>query len=170
MQLGRAATVSLGIALALSLGACDGQALRDDGTGGGQQAQQETTTQEETKPAQKDFDGSGQSEVGEGTAMLRTQAGTTEDGSVPSLTLPKDTTLCQIELDTQDMDGTATTHVYVDGMEATKGNFGDAQLSFDLKGDALKAGTHTVEVVQFQGDEVGSAVTFYRSMGYEIAN
>lgn len=170
MQLGKAATVSLGVALALSLGACDGQAQRDDGTGGGQQAQQETTTQEETKPAQKDFDGSGQSEVGEGTAMLRTQAGTTEGGSVPSLTPPKDTQLYQIELDTDGLDGSAVTYVYVDGMENTKGNYGRAQASLTLQKDALKTGRHTVEVVQFQGNEVGSAVTFYRSMGYEIAN
>lgn len=165
MRVGKAAVAGLGVAMALTLGACGGQAQQDAAEGG--KAQE---TQAQAPATQKDFDGSGQSEVGEGTAMLRTQAGTTEDGSVPSLTLPKNTTLYQIELDTQDMDGTAATHVYVDGMEATKGNFGDAQLSFDLKGNALKAGTHTVEVVQFQGDEVGSAVTFYRSMGYEIAN
>ncbi|ERL09774.1 hypothetical protein [Olsenella profusa] len=163
-------SAGLGIAMALSLGACGGQPQQQpQGTDGSQQSQQEQPQAKE-ESAKKDFDGSGQSKVGEGTAMLHTQAGTTEGGNVPKLTVPKGTTVYQIELDTKGLDGSAVTHVYVDGMEATEGNFGDSQLTFDLKGDALKEGTHTVEVVQFQGDEVGGTVTLYRSMGYEIAS
>lgn len=163
-------SAGLGIAMTLSLGACGGQPQQQpQGADGGQQSQDEQPQAKE-ESVKKDFEGSGQSDVGEGTTMLNTQAGTTEGGNVPKLTIPKDTVIYQLELDTKGLDGSAVTHVYVDGMEATKGNFGDAQLTFDLKGDALEAGTHTVEVVQFQGDEVGGTVTLYRKMGYEIAN
>ncbi|EUB32627.1 hypothetical protein [Olsenella uli] len=165
MRVGKAAVAGLGIAMALTLGACGGQAQQDAAEGG-----KEQETQAQAPATQKDFDGAGQSEVGEGTAMLYTQAGTTEGGNVPKLTLPKDTQLYQIELDTDGLDGSAVTYVYVDGMENTKGNYGRAQASLTLQKDALKTGRHTVEVVQFQGDEVGGTVTFYRSMGYEIAN
>lgn len=167
MKVLKAPVMGLCVAMAVALGACGGQA-QQHGTDSGQTAQQAPQTEDST--TKKDFDGSGLSEVGDGSVMLRTQAGTTEGGNVPKLTVPKDTQLTQVELDTNGLDGSAVTHVYVDGVEATKGNFGDAQVPLDLKGSALAAGTHTVDVVQFQGNEVGGTVTLYRKLGYEIAN
>lgn len=157
--------VGAGLALSLALTAC----------GGAQQQNTQSTTQPQTKqeqqaPAKKDFDGSKQAEVGEGSVMLATAAGTTENGNVPKLTIQKDTQLTQIEVDTNDLDRSAVTHIYVDGIENTKGNYGDSQNAISLSGDALKAGGHTVEVVQFKGDDVSGEVIFYRKLSYQIAN
>ena len=154
-----------GAALALTLGACSGQPQQNS-----QSTTEPQTKQEQQAPAKKDFDGSKQAEVGEGSVMLATAAGTTENGNVPKLTIQKDTQLTQIEVDTKDLDRSAVTHIYVDGIENTKGNYGDSQNAISLSGDALKAGDHTVEVVQFKGDDVSGEVVFYRKLSYQIAN
>ena len=76
----------------------------------------------------------------------------------------------QVEVDTKGLDGSTVTYIYVDGIEAQKGNMGDSQQSVTLQGDALKAGTHTIEVVQFKGDDTKGEVVFYRKVIFEIAN
>lgn len=157
--------VGAGLALSLALTACGGAPQQNT-----QSTTQPQTKQEQQAPAKKDFDGSKQAEVGEGSVMLSTAAGTTENGNVPKLTISKDTQLIQIEVDTKDLDRSAVTHIYVDGIENTKGNYGDSQNAISLSGDALKAGDHTVEVVQFKGDDVSGEVVFYRKLSYQIAN
>lgn len=157
--------VGAGLALSLALTACGGAPQQNT-----QSTVQPQTKQEQQAPAKKDFDGSKQAEVGEGSVMLATAAGTTENGNVPKLTIQKDTQLTQIEVDTKDLDRSAVTHIYVDGIENTKGNYGDSQNAISLSGDALKAGDHTVEVVQFKGDDVSGEVVFYRKLSYQIAN
>lgn len=157
--------VSAGLALSLALTACGGAPQQNT-----QSTIQPQTKQEQQAPAKKDFDGSKQAEVGEGSVILATAAGTTENGNVPKLTISKDAQLTQIEVDTKDLDRSAVTHIYVDGIENTKGNYGDSQNAISLSGDALKAGDHTVEVVQFKGDGASSEVIFYRKLSYQIAN
>ena len=157
--------VGAGLALSLTLAACGGAPQQNT-----QSTTQPQTKQEQQAPAKKDFDGSKQAEVGEGSVMLSTAAGTTENGNVPKLTIQKDTQLTQIEVDTKDLDRSAVTHIYVDGIENTKGNYGDSQNTISISGDALKAGDHTVEVVQFKGDNASGEVVFYRKLSYQIAN
>lgn len=157
--------VGAGLALSLALTACGGAPQQNT-----QSTSQPQAKQEQQAPAKKDFDGSKQAEVGEGSVMLATAAGTTENGNVPKLTIQKDTQLTQIEVDTTDLDRSAVTHIYVDGIENTKGNYGDSQNAISLTGDALKAGDHTVEVVQFKGDDASGEVVFYRKLSYQIAN
>lgn len=157
--------VGAGLALSLALTACGGAPQQNT-----QSTAQPQTKQEQQAPVKKDFDGSKQAEVGEGSVMLATAAGTTENGNVPKLTIQKDTQLTQIEVDTKDLDRSAVTHIYVDGIENTKGNYGDSQNAISLTGDALKAGDHIVEVVQFKGDDASGEVVFYRKLSYQIAN
>lgn len=157
--------VGAGLVLSLALTACGGAPQQNT-----QSTAQPQTKQEQQAPAKKDFDGSKQAEVGEGSVMLSTAAGTTENGNVPKLTIQKDTQLTQIEVDTKDLDRSAVTHIYVDGIENTKGNYGDSQNAISLSGDALKAGDHTVEVVQFKDDDTSGEVIFYRKLSYQIAN
>ena len=157
--------VGAGLVLSLVLTACGGAPQQNT-----QSTAQPQTKQEQQAPAKKDFDGSKQAEVGEGSVMLATAAGTTENGNVPKLTIQKDTQLTQIEVDTKDLDRSAVTHIYVDGIENTKGNYGDSQNAISLSGDALKAGDHTVEVVQFKDDDASGEVVFYRKLSYQIAN
>lgn len=165
MNARKIAVAVAGAALALTLGACGGAPQQNT-----QSTARPQTKQEQQAPAKKDFDGSKQAEVGEGSVMLATAAGTTENGNVPKMTIQKDTQLTQIEVDTKDLDRSAVTHIYVDGIENTKGNYGDPQNAISLSGDALKAGDHTVEVVQFKGDDVSGEVVFYRKLSYQIAN
>ena len=165
MKYQKLAMVGAGLALSLALTACGGAPQQNT-----QSTTQPQTKQEQQAPAKKDFDGSKQAEVGEGSVMLSTAAGTTENGNVPKLTISKDTQLTQIEVDTKDLDRSAVTHIYVDGIENTKGNYGDSQNTINLSGDALKAGDHTVEVVQFKGDSTSGEVVFYRKLSYQIAN
>ena len=157
--------IGAGLVLSLVLTACGGAPQQNT-----QSTAQPQTKQEQQAPAKKDFDGSKQAEVGEGSVMLATAAGTTENGNVPKLTIQKDTQLTQIEVDTKDLDRSAVTHIYVDGIENTKGNYGDSQNAISLTGDALKAGDHIVEVVQFKGDDASGEVVFYRKLSYQIAN
>ena len=157
--------IGAGLALSLAFTACGGAPQQNT-----QSTTQPQTKQEQQAPAKKGFDGSKQAEVGEGSVMLATAAGTTENGNVPKLTISKDTQLTQIEVDTKDLDRSAVTHIYVDGIENTKGNYGDSQNAISLTGDALKAGDHTVEVVQFKGDDASGEVVFYRKLSYQIAN
>lgn len=131
-------------ALALALGGCGG-------SGGGQ-----------SSSAALDFDGSNATEAGEGVMYIATAGGTSEGGNVPQIT---GGTLVQIEVDTQGMDGSVCT-VYVDGMENDKMNAGErTQNSISLTGDALKKGTHTVELVKL--DESGNPV-IYKVAQYEV--
>lgn len=131
-------------ALALTLGGCGG-------SGGGQ-----------SSSAALDFDGSGAAEAGEGVMYIATAGGTSEGGNVPQIT---GGTLVQIEVDTQGMDGSVCT-VYVDGMENDKMNAGErTQSSISLTGDALKKGTHTVELVKL--DDSGNPV-IYKVAQYEV--
>lgn len=156
--------VVAGAALVLSLGACgsqpQGEASADSGS---------AQASKEAAAATKDFDGTGQEEVGEGEAVLATAAGTTEDGNTPKITLSDPTSMMSVEVRTKDLDGAPVTYTYVDGVEVEKGNHGDSQYSVALEGDALKAGSHQVEVVQFEGDDPSGTVTFYRLLPYEIA-
>ena len=169
MKASRIVYAGLGTVLALSVAACSGQSgASENATDTG--AAQPEAQQQAPAAKQKDFDGSGQSEVGEGTVILATSAGTSEDGNVPKITVSKDTILTQIEVDTEGLEGSAVTYIYVDGMEAEKGNFGQAQVSISLTEDTIAAGDHTVEVVQFEGDDPAGTVTFYRSMTFTIAN
>ena len=162
-NLNKVAACGMSVLFALVLTACGGNVQETQTTS------QNTSTKQETT-AKKDFDGSKQSEVGEGEVILCTAAGTSENGNVPKMTISKDTQLTQVEVDTKGLDGSTVTYIYVDGIEAQKGNMGDSQQSVTLQGDALKAGTHTIEVVQFKGDDTKGGVVFYRKVIFEIAN
>ena len=82
--------------------------------------------------------------------LLRTKAGTTEDGNVPQIVATK-TSMMQISVCYEYGDGTVCT-VYVDGMEHMKMNAGqNVDEILTLEGSDLNEGTHTVEVVATEG-------------------
>lgn len=154
-------------AAALSMGMLGCSSAPADDAAGSQgtakPAPQEAPAQEPQKA--KDFDGAGLSDMGEGTMMLRTAAGTTEGGAVPVIANPGANAVMSIELDYDDGDGSLCT-VYVDGMECgNQINAGRVQQSLVLEGEWLKPGVHTVEVVAKDGD----TVTIYKSAQYEVA-
>ena len=112
-----------------------------------------------------DFDGSAFTDTGEGVMYLRTAGGTSENGNVPEIAA-KSTSIVQIELDTDNMDGSVCT-VYVDGMENTKLNAGErTQNTLTIQGDAVAAGTHTVELVKMDGDKPA----IYKKAEYKVVS
>ncbi|KGF09675.1 hypothetical protein HMPREF1635_01945 [Clostridiales bacterium S5-A14a] len=124
-------------------------------------------TKSEEKKVEKDFKGDYE-DMGNGTIMLSTPSGTSEDGNVPFLFVEKDDQLIQIGLDTSDFDGSKLSYVYVDGMEKDKDQFGDAQSTIDLEKNDLKVGKHKVEVVQYDTDKPDGNVVTYKVAQYEI--
>lgn len=152
------AVVGCGVALVATLAGCSGGEQQEAHDAGSDQPAQE-------QEAAKGFDGSAYSDTGAGIMYLRTPGGTSEDGNVPEIAVQKDTQLMQIELDIEGMDGSVCT-VYVDGMENTTMNAGErVQQSITLQGDALKSGSHTVELVKMEGD----VPAIYKKAEYKVA-
>lgn len=155
--------LGVGIAISLSLAGCGSSPEKKV-----QDTPKAVTTQEQAV-AKKDFDGSKQEEIGEGTVTLYTAAGSTENGNVPKMTLAKDIAT-QLDIDTRGLNSAVVTYIYVDGIENMKANLGDSQQTFTIQGDAVKEGSHTVELVQFKDDNTSSEVVFYRKLTYQVVN
>lgn len=109
-------------------------------------------------------------DMGDGTMYIACASGTSEDGNVPVLFEAADTVLDQIGLDSMGMDGSHLSYIYIDGKETAKEQLAESQISLDLQGDALKAGTHKVEVVQYDNDEPSGTVITYKTASYEVKN
>lgn len=116
---------------------------------------------------EKDLPDGDYSDIGEGEMYISTAGGTSEGGNVPVLFI-QDEFLIQIGLDTTNFDGSKLSYIYVDGMLLSKEQLGDSQISLDLQGDALQAGTHSVEVLQYDNDEPSGSVITYKSASYEV--
>lgn len=109
-------------------------------------------------------------DMGDGTMYIACASGTSEDGNVPVLFEAADTVLDQIGLDSMDMDGSHLSYIYIDGKETAKEQLAESQISLDLQGDALKEGTHKVEVVQYDNDDPSGTVITYKTASYEVKN
>lgn len=125
-------------------------------------------TEETAKNADLDFDGSSQSDTGNGSFYLVTASGSTENGDPVVVYAGSDDILIQIEFDTSGINGGSLSYIYVDGMEKDKEQVSDSQVSLDLSEDDLSVGTHKVELVQFENDDPTGNVTTYKSAEYEV--
>lgn len=163
-------TVILTLAMASSLAACGkSDSTQTSTTASTKSTTEATQTEVSTVAASSvDFDGSGYTDTGDGTFYLAGPGGTTEDGSVLTLYEASDTLLDQIEIDTEGFNGNSLTYIYIDGMETDKQQLADSQSSLDLTEDALKEGTHKVELVQFENDDTTGTVTTYKTASYEV--
>jgi len=116
----------------------------------------------------KDFEGS-YSDMGSGTFYVSTPAGTSEAGQPPVLYASVDSILIQIGYDAKDFNGGLLSYIYIDGIETQQEQFGEhSQGSLNLQGDALSAGIHTVEVVQYENDDTNGTVVTYKTTSYEV--
>ena len=127
------------------------------------------SSSEESTAAGQDFSGDYE-EMGDGTMYIACASGTSEDGNVPVLFEAADTVLDQIGLDSMGMDGSHLSYIYIDGKETAKEQLAESQISLDLQGDALKEGTHKVEVVQYDNDDPSGTVITYKTAAYEVKN
>lgn len=130
----------------------------------------ENTTKEEVS-SKKDIPSGLDKEVGNGSVVLSTTGGTTENGNTPVVFVGQDTLLDQIGLSAENFDGSKLSYVYIDGMLNTKEQLGEmTQTTITLQDNSLKEGKHKVEVVQYDNDEqTGNPVT-YKVATYEVKN
>lgn len=130
----------------------------------------ENTTKEEVS-SKKDIPSGLDKEIGNGTVVLSTTGGTTENGNTPVVFVGQDTLLEQIGLSAENFDGSKLSYVYIDGMINTKEQLGEmTQTTITLQDNSLKEGKHKVEVVQYDNDEqTGNPVT-YKVATYEVKN
>lgn len=145
------AVIVMVVATALALAGCGGSSQSSSAAADASSASSESVEAASSQATAKDFDGSAFSDTGDGVMYLRTAGGTSEGGNVPEIAV-KPNSVIQIELDTEGMDGSVCT-IYVDGMENSKVNAGErTQNPLTIQGDAIAAGTHTVELVKMDGD------------------
>lgn len=148
--------IGMAIASALVLGmvGCNDNSIVDDGS--------DAQTQEQV---QKDFDGAGCVDTGDGTFYIKTPDGSSEDGYIPKLIVKSANSVIQIGCGTDGM-AYESCMVYVDGIEVQELVTSDRmQSSLTLSGHALTTGVHTVEVVNV--DDEGT-VTIYKTAQYEV--
>lgn len=126
----------------------------------------EDAAQEET--ATKDLPDGDYQDAGNGSITIVTAGGTSENGNVPVIFVSADTSLTQIELDSSEFDGSKLAFIYIDGMLVSQEQLSDSQVSLDLQGQSLAAGTHLVEVLQYDGDSPDGAYVTYKSASYEV--
>lgn len=130
----------------------------------------ENTTKEEVS-SKKDIPSGLDKEVGNGSVVLSTTGGTTENGNAPVVFVGQDTLLEQIGLSAENFDGSKLSYVYIEGMLNTKEQLGEmTQTTITLQDNSLKEGKHKVEVVQYDNDEqTGNPIT-YKVATYEVKN
>ncbi len=105
----------------------------------------------------------GGQETGEGTIYLINESGDTKEGT-PIKIIDKDYQALQIGLESEGMDGSKETYIYLDGQEITKEQMSDTQTVLQLEKEHLSKGEHNVEAIQKDGE----SVVFYRLMKYEV--
>lgn len=139
------------------------------GCGSSNGSKSKTTSSSKKQTTKKiDFDETKYTDTGSGTFALSNESGSTADGKNITVYAGNDDYLIQIEYDTEGVNGNALSYLYVDGMEKDKEQVSDAQVTFDLKGNDLKPGTHKVELVQFENDDPSGTVTMYKTASYDI--
>ena len=132
----------------------------------------EESTKNEESPKEEasdlDFDGSSYSDMGAGTIELVNESGSTADMDAIVIYAEDDLMLTQIGMNTMDFDGSLISYIYVDGMELSKEQLGETQTTLDLEDELLEKGSHTVEVVQYEGNDPEGAVVTYKSAKYKV--
>lgn len=130
----------------------------------------ENTTKEEVS-SKKDIPDGLDKEIGNGTVVLSTVGGTTENGNTPTVFVGQDTLLDQISLSAENFDGSKLSYVYIDGMLNTKEQLGEmTQTTITVQDNSLKEGKHKVEVVQYDNDEQTGTPITYKVVNYEVKN
>jgi len=130
----------------------------------------ENTTKGEGS-SKKDIPSGLDEEIGNGSVVLSTPGGTTENRNTPIVFVGQDTLLDQIGLSAENFDGSKLSYVYIDGMLNTKEQLGEiTQTTITLQDNSLKEGKHKVEVVQYDNDEQTGTPVTYKVATYEVKN
>ena len=128
--------------------------------------------QVESKEIKKDIPEGEFSDMGEGTFILSTISGTSENGNIPVFFVDDNELagkMYEMQMDvgisTRGFDGTKITNIYVDGYLQGKEQLADTDTSQAVSEKLTTVGIHKVELLQF--DDNNNVVT-YKSAEYEI--
>lgn len=156
----------------LSLSACGGSASSDSGSDKSaaktEQSSESDNGSNSKEEVKKDLPDGDYQDCGNGSIVLSTSGGTSENGNVPVVYVSPDDTLLQIGLDSYEFDGSKLSFIYIDGMLVSKEQLSESQTTLDLSDQALTSGTHKVEVLQYDGDSPESSYVTYKTASYEI--
>ena len=108
------------------------------------------------------------SDVGTGIMYIATPSGTSENGNVPVLLESKDVALDAISLNTEEVDGSYWSFIYVDGVLDDKKQLADTSMIVYIKDAALAEGEHIVSIVQYATNEEGGEIITYKEAKYKV--
>lgn len=105
-------------------------------------------------------------EKGKGTVYIATENGASSRRKAP-LICPEGERET-IGLSAWDFDGNALSFIYVDGMLVESMRLENTYASLSLQGVQLADGFHTIEVVQYEGNDPAGEMITYRLMEYRV--
>lgn len=122
-----------------------------------------------TEPkVERDLPEGNYSDTGNGTMYIATPSGTSENGEIPVIYVQDDILSEQISLYAEDFDGSLISYIYVDGVQISKEQLSDSQITVDFQKTQLTEGKHEVEVVQYTDNDTKKDIVTYKSAKYEV--
>lgn len=107
-------------------------------------------------------------EVGSGNFYLVNESGSTKDSESIEVMAEKDTSLLQIGIETEGIDGSLVSYIYIDGDLATKEQLSDSQSALDLSEEFLKPGDHQVVLKQYPDNDENAEPVTVKLANYKI--
>lgn len=109
-------------------------------------------------------------EMGKGIFYLANESGDTKEGKPIVIYADKDTVLLQIGVDTENMDGSKLSYIYIDGKLFAKEQLANTQTSLTLTEKELKEGMHQVVVKQYPNDDEKANPVTVKIASYQVKN
>lgn len=110
-----------------------------------------------------------QEECGSGTFYIYFASGTSEGGKIPETYVDSKYHLGYVSYCAYDVDNSVPIRVYLDGRQIDMDYVGfKKQASIPFSGDDMEKGIHTVEMVQFEGNDVSKTVIAYRKAKFRV--
>lgn len=153
------------LVMAIAMVACDNDKDDDDINKDQNQSNQ---TQSNNSASSTTFQGKTDN-VGDGEIAIR-QKGATEEASGNATLKPvSGENEIEIEITPTNVNAANETYIYVDGNLVEKEELDDpAGEDLDLEGQAITAGEHKIQFVQYENNDPTKAVTFYREAKYTV--
>lgn len=120
-----------------------------------------STTAATTAAQNRDLPAGNYSDTGSGSISLSDQ-----NGGSPTITGNPNST-AEIILKTENFDTTHISYIYIDGILAATAKLTDEQ-GLQLQGHYLTAGTHKIEIVQYNNDSPSGSIITYKSASYQV--
>ena len=126
-------------------------------------------SQEEESAANVEFDGSNLKEMGDESMNIETERKSKEDGD-KLIIYSKPNKVIPLDINLEGYNNGKVTYAYIDGISFSSRVYDSDSVRIALEGDVATAGTHDVELVQYENDGPDSKVTSYHKLQYEVIN